>query len=62
MTTNVTITSNYIMKPKRLRIRQVNPKDETQVWREIIADSPETLGAETLVVHDGAKLIIEEVD
>lgn len=62
MTTNVTITSTYIMKPKKLRIRQVDPKDETKVYREILADDPTTLGAETLVIHDGAKLVIEEVD
>lgn len=86
MTTNVTISTNHVMSPRKLRVRSVDPKDETKVWREILitpedvrdrgiptgvppqgagprvpADVP-VVTLETLYVHDGSKLIIEEVD
>lgn len=74
MTTNVTISTNHVMSPRKLRVRSVDPKNEATVYREIIVSAEDVkLGApnvhghpfvtlETLYVHDGSKIIIEEVE
>ncbi len=72
MTTNVTISTNHVSSPKKLRVRAVDPKDETKIYREIIVDDAHVKGArdncsqavtlETLYVHDGSKLIVEEIE
>lgn len=68
MTTNVNISSDFIHTGKKLRVRAVDPKDETKVYRELVFEHTPEMNSknpcrcDTLYVHDGSKIIIEEVD
>lgn len=67
MTTSVRIATDFVQGPdKKLRIRQVNVKDENEVYQEHVAEaggySPRYEFPQCLCVHSGARIIIEEVD
>lgn len=67
MTTNVKITTDYIHPGKKLRVRSVNP-ETGDLYRELTVDQAKLdehggkYECETLYVHDGSKLIVEEVE
>lgn len=67
MTTNVRISTNYVHPGKKLRVQAVNPKSG-ELYRELTVDQKKvddhggTYECEVLHVHDGSKLIIEEVE
>lgn len=68
MTTSVYISTTYVHQGKKLRVRAVNPKDESSVQRDLTC-TPEKVAEhggkyefEVLHVHDGTKLIVEEVE
>lgn len=67
MTTNVKISTNYVHPGKKLRVQSVNPTSG-EVYRDLTV-SPEKVAehggnyeCEVLYVHDGSKLIVEEVE
>lgn len=74
MTTNVTISTNYIHPGKKLRITRVNPANGTVYGEQVAtqADIEEkgvpnehggkTLTLQTEYVHDGQRLVVEEAD
>lgn len=75
MTTSVYISTTYVHPGKKLRIRAVSPKDETQIWSEQFATQQDveekgvdigngvkSVKFEIMHVHDSAKLIVEEVE
>lgn len=74
MTTNVTISTNYIHPGKKLRVTRVNPANG-QVYGEQVAtqadieakgvpngDGVKRLVLQTEYVHDGQRLVVEEAD
>lgn len=74
MTTSVYISTTYIHSGKKLRVRSVDPKDESKVWSEEsatqndveekgadIGNGVKSLKFEVMHVHDGSKLVVEEV-
>jgi hypothetical protein len=67
MTTNVRISTNYVHPGKKLRVQAVDPKSGA-LYRELTIDQKKvdehggTYTSEELHVHDGSKLIIEEVE
>lgn len=67
MTTNVKISTDYVHPGKKLRVQVVNPKTN-EVYRDLSA-TPEKVAEhggkyefETVYVHDGSKLIVEEAE
>ena len=67
MTTNVKISTDHVHPGKKLRVQSVDPKTGT-VYRDLtvtpekVAEHGGSYQCETLYVHDGSKLIVEEVE
>jgi hypothetical protein len=67
MTTNVKITTDYIHPGKKLSVKSVNPVDGT-LYRQLTVDQTKLdehggkYECETMYVHDGSKLIVEEIE
>lgn len=67
MTTSVKISTTYVHTGKKLRVQMVNPKSG-ELYRELTVDQAKvaehggTYECELLHVHDGSKLIVEEVE
>jgi hypothetical protein len=67
MTTNVTISTNYVHPGKKLRVQSINPTTgdvyrDLSVTPEKVAEHGGTYTCETLYIHDAAKLVVEEVE
>lgn len=67
MTTSVKISTTYVHPGKKLRVQAVNPTSgdlyrELTVTPEKVAEHGGTYECEVLHVHDGSKLIVEEVE
>jgi hypothetical protein len=67
MTTNVKISTDYVHPGKKLRVQSVNPQTgelyrELTVTPEKVSEHGGSYECEVQYVHDGSKLIVEEVE